>query len=139
MSLSRTPGGRVPLWPASPRAEAVAAAWAPKGVVRLDTASGPIIGVGAPALALVVRTLRRGDLSRRGQDGSARTIDAPHATCGGNVHWIVNLRSDSLRTYDVDPAGGRLLIIRPVEETQPPSIRLTLHWFDEVRRLTSSR
>jgi hypothetical protein len=35
--------------------------------------------------------------------------------------------------------GGRLLIIRPVEETQPPSIRLTLHWFDELRRLTSSR
>jgi len=24
-------------------------------------------------------------------------------------------------------------------ELQPPSIRLTLHWFDEVRRLTSSR
>jgi len=29
--------------------------------------------------------------------------------------------------------------VRPVQETQPPSIRVTLHWFDEVRRLTSAR
>ena len=52
---------------------------------------------------------------------------------------VYDLRSEPLRTYDVDPAGGRLLMIRPVEETQPASIGFTLHWFDEVRRLTSSR
>ena len=52
---------------------------------------------------------------------------------------VYNLRSDSLRSYDVDPASGRLLMIRPVEEAQPPSIRVTLNWFDEVRRLTSPR
>jgi serine/threonine-protein kinase len=63
------------------------------------------------------------------QSGTPRVLFEP----------VYNLRSDSLRTYDVDPASGRLLIIRPVEETQPPSIRLTLHWFDEVRRLTSAR
>jgi len=50
-----------------------------------------------------------------------------------------NLRSDSLRSYDVDPSSGRLLMIRPVEEAQPPSIRVPLNWFDEVRRLTSPR
>jgi hypothetical protein len=30
-------------------------------------------------------------------------------------------------------------MIRPVEEAQPPSIRVPLNWFDEVRRLTSPR
>jgi hypothetical protein len=28
---------------------------------------------------------------------------------------VYNLRSDSLRSYDVDPASGRLLMIRPAE------------------------
>jgi len=49
---------------------------------------------------------------------------------------VYNLRSDSLRSYDVDPVSGRFLMIRPLEEGQPaPSIRMTLHWFDDLRRL----
>ncbi len=49
---------------------------------------------------------------------------------------VYNLRSDSLRSYDVDPVTGRFLMVRPLEEGQPaPSIRMTLHWFDDLRRL----
>jgi len=35
--------------------------------------------------------------------------------------------------------SGRLLMIRPAEEAQLPSIRVALNWFDEVRRLTAAR
>jgi serine/threonine-protein kinase len=53
---------------------------------------------------------------------------------------VYNLRSDSLRSYDVDTATGRFLMIRPIEEGQPPaSIRVTLNWFDELRRLVPAR
>jgi serine/threonine-protein kinase len=53
---------------------------------------------------------------------------------------VYNLRSDSLRSYDVDPVSGRFLMIRPIEEGQPaPSIRVTLNWFDELRRLVPLR
>jgi len=49
---------------------------------------------------------------------------------------VYNLRSDSLRSYDVDPVTGRFLMIRPLEEGQPPpSIRVTINWFDELLRL----
>jgi serine/threonine-protein kinase len=48
---------------------------------------------------------------------------------------VYNLRSDSLRSYDVDPVTGRFLMIRPLDQGQPPSIRITLNWFDELRRL----
>jgi hypothetical protein len=51
---------------------------------------------------------------------------------------VYNLRSDSLRSYDVDPVTGRFLMIRPLEEGQaPPSIRITLNWFAELRRLAT--
>jgi serine/threonine-protein kinase len=52
---------------------------------------------------------------------------------------VYNLRSDTLRSYDVDPATGRFLMIRPLAERPPPSIRITLHWFDELRRLVGGR
>ena len=53
---------------------------------------------------------------------------------------VFNLRSDSLRSYDVDPVTGRFLMVRPLEEGQPPpSIRVTLNWFEELRRLMAAR
>ena len=53
---------------------------------------------------------------------------------------VYNLRSDSLRSYDVDPVSGRFLMIRPLDEGQPPpSIRVTINWFDELRRLVVAR
>ena len=49
---------------------------------------------------------------------------------------VYNWRSDSLRSYDVDPITGRFLMIRPVDEGQATtSIRFTLNWFDELRHL----
>ena len=56
----------------------------------------------------------------------------PRALFDGVYNW----RSDSLRSYDVDPVTGRFLMIRPVDEGQSPSsIRITLNWLDELRRL----
>ena len=53
---------------------------------------------------------------------------------------VYNLRSDTLRSYDVDPVTGRFLMIRPPEaDLAPPSIRVTLNWFDELRRLVAAR
>ena len=53
---------------------------------------------------------------------------------------VYNLRSDSLRSYDVDPATGRFLMIRPVDDGQSaPTIRVTVNWFEELRRLAPSR
>src|SRR5262249_1906408 len=37
------------------------------------------------------------------------------------------------------PVSGRFLLIRPLDPEQPPSIRLTLNWFDELRRLVAAR
>jgi eukaryotic-like serine/threonine-protein kinase len=49
---------------------------------------------------------------------------------------VYNWRSDSLRSYDVDPVTGRFLMIRPLDEGQSlSSIRVTVNWFDELRRL----
>ena len=49
---------------------------------------------------------------------------------------VYELRSDSLRSYDVDPVSGRFLMIRPIEDgQQKPSIRITANWLSEVRRL----
>jgi serine/threonine-protein kinase len=74
----------------------------------------------------------------------AASIDAHTAFQSGTprllFEGVYNLRSDSLRSYDVDPTTGRFLMLRPLEEGQPPpSIRVTLNWFGELRRLVPSR
>jgi len=49
---------------------------------------------------------------------------------------VYNLRSNSGVTYDVDPKGGRFLMIRPAEEsTSPAEARVVLNWFEELRRV----
>src|SRR5262245_43371101 len=49
---------------------------------------------------------------------------------------IYNLRSNSGVTYDVDPKGGRFLMIRPAEESTAPSqLRVVLNWGEELRRI----
>jgi serine/threonine-protein kinase len=68
--------------------------------------------------------------------GATFQFDTPRFLFDG----VYNLRTDSLRSYDVDPVSGRFLMIRPLEEGQPPpSIRVTLNWFEELRRLLSAR
>jgi serine/threonine-protein kinase len=53
---------------------------------------------------------------------------------------VYNLRSDSLRSYDIDPATGRFLMIRPLDEGQAaPAIRVTVNWFEELRHLVPPR
>ena len=48
---------------------------------------------------------------------------------------VFDLRSNSGVTYDVDPKGGRFLMIRPAEETAPATqIRIALNWFEEIKR-----
>jgi serine/threonine-protein kinase len=45
------------------------------------------------------------------------------------------MRSDSGISYDVDPKGGRFLMIRPAEESdEARGIRIVLNWSREVRR-----
>jgi len=49
---------------------------------------------------------------------------------------VYNLRSNSGVTYDVDPKGGRFLMIRPVADSETPAqVRIVVSWFDELRRL----
>jgi Tol biopolymer transport system component len=49
---------------------------------------------------------------------------------------IFNQRSNSGVSYDVDPKGGRFLMIRPVEDSETPfQVRVVVNWFDELRRL----
>ena len=49
---------------------------------------------------------------------------------------IYDLRSNSGVSYDVDPKGGRFLMIRLVDDVNPPTeVRVVLNWFDELRRL----
>ncbi len=49
---------------------------------------------------------------------------------------IYNLRSASSVSYDVDPKGGRFLMIRPMgDPTARAQVRVVLNWFDELRRL----
>lgn len=49
---------------------------------------------------------------------------------------IYNLRSNSGVTYDVDPKGGRFLMIRPAEQSASPAeVRVVLNWFEELRRV----
>ena len=48
---------------------------------------------------------------------------------------IFDLRSNSGVTYDVDPKGGRFLMIRPAEgSTEAIQMKIVLNWFAEVRR-----
>ena len=47
---------------------------------------------------------------------------------------VYNLRSDSLRSYDVDPKTGRFLMIRPADDSAvTPAIRVVVNWFEELR------
>ena len=47
-----------------------------------------------------------------------------------------NLGSNSGVSYDVDPKGGRFLMIRPAEDsTTPAQLRVVVNWFEDLRRL----
>jgi len=49
---------------------------------------------------------------------------------------VFDLRSNSGVTYDVDPKGGRFLMIRPAEETAPAThVTVVLNWFEEIKRV----
>ena len=49
---------------------------------------------------------------------------------------VFNQRSNSGVSYDVDPKGGRFLMIRPVADSETPAqVRVVVSWFDELRRL----
>jgi hypothetical protein len=45
-----------------------------------------------------------------------------------------NLRSDTGRTFDVDPRTGRVLMVRPVvDQKAKPGVRVVLNWFEELK------
>jgi serine/threonine-protein kinase len=44
-----------------------------------------------------------------------------------------NFRSSTLLTFDVDPKGGRFLMIRPAGEEKPTQVRVILNWFEELK------
>ena len=49
---------------------------------------------------------------------------------------IYDLRSNTGETYDVDPRGGRFLLIRPPkEEVSSAQVRMVLNWSSELQRL----
>jgi eukaryotic-like serine/threonine-protein kinase len=48
---------------------------------------------------------------------------------------IYNLRSNSGVSYDVDPKGGRFLMIRPAEDITAPQVRVVVNWDHELRRI----
>jgi len=53
---------------------------------------------------------------------------------------VYNLRSDSLRSYDVDPKTGRFLMLRPAGDSGvPAAIRVVVNWFEELRGLMPAR
>jgi serine/threonine-protein kinase len=50
---------------------------------------------------------------------------------------VFNQRSNSGVSYDVDPKGGRFLMIRPVADSETAAqVRVVVSWFDELRRLS---
>ncbi len=57
------------------------------------------------------------------------------STPGGLFNEVYDLRSNSGETYDVDPRGGRFLMIRPAKEDASTQIRIVVNWFEELRRL----
>jgi hypothetical protein len=73
---------------------------------------------------------------------------AVDVTTRGTVHFSAprvlfdngfELRTDTARTYDVDRALPRLLTIRPANEAEgPPSVRIVLHWDEELARLMAT-
>lgn len=53
---------------------------------------------------------------------------------------IYDLRSNSGETYDVDPRGGRFLLIRPPkEEVSSAQVKVVLNWFSELRRVVPAK
>jgi serine/threonine-protein kinase len=53
---------------------------------------------------------------------------------------VYDLRSNSGETYDVDPRGGRFLLMRPPkEEVSSAQVRMVLNWFTELQRLVPVR
>jgi serine/threonine protein kinase/Tol biopolymer transport system component len=53
---------------------------------------------------------------------------------------VVDFRSNSGETYDVDPRGGRFLMIRPPKEgTSSAQVRIVLNWFSELRRVVPAK
>ena len=49
---------------------------------------------------------------------------------------VYDLRSNSGVTYDVDPHGGRFVLIRPPrEDVSSAQVRVVLNWFSELRQL----
>ena len=48
---------------------------------------------------------------------------------------VFDLRSNSGVTYDVDPKGGRFLMIRPTGgTTEATQTKVVVNWFEEVKR-----
>jgi len=53
---------------------------------------------------------------------------------------VYDFRSNSGETYNVDPRGGRFLLIRPSkEEVSSAQMRMVLNWFGELRQLVPAR
>ncbi|HSE30218.1 MAG TPA: protein kinase [Pyrinomonadaceae bacterium] len=49
---------------------------------------------------------------------------------------VYDLRSNTGETFEVDPSGGRFLLIRPPkEEVSSAQVRIVLNWFSELQRL----
>lgn len=49
---------------------------------------------------------------------------------------VYDLRSNTGETYEVDPRGGRFLLIRPPkEDVSSAQVRIVLNWFGELKRL----
>ena len=45
-----------------------------------------------------------------------------------------NLRSDTGRTFDVDPRNNQILLVRPVADQKgKTSVRVVLNWFEELK------
>ena len=52
---------------------------------------------------------------------------------------VYDLRSNTGVTFDVDPRGGRFLMIRPPKEENSAQVRVVLNWFGELRRLAPAQ
>ena len=49
---------------------------------------------------------------------------------------VYDLRSNTGETYEVDPRGGRFLLIRPPkDEVSSAQVRMVVNWFSELQRL----
>ena len=48
--------------------------------------------------------------------------------------------SDSGQTYDIDPKGGRFLMLRPATEGAPtPDVHVIFNWFDELAKIRKTK